>query len=117
MSVKISSPPENAHIAPCGLFCTNCGKFKKGKCLGCQIEAGFERCAIRLCCISKEIATCAECDAFRAPRDFRECKKIDNWVAKIFALIFKSDRPGALALLRDQGIEAYLTKKRASGKI
>jgi hypothetical protein len=117
MSQTISTPPKNAHVAACGLFCTNCGKFKKGKCAGCQIEPGFSRCATRACCVSKEIETCAQCDDFLAPRDFRECKKIDNVIARIMALIFGSNRPAALALLRDQGIDAYLASKRANGKM
>jgi hypothetical protein len=112
----MSSPPANAHIAPCGLFCSNCGKFKIGKCQGCQITAGFSRCGIRICCAEKKIATCAECADFPAPRDYRECRKVNNFIAKIFAVIFKSDRPAALALLRDQGREAYLKAKRESGK-
>jgi hypothetical protein len=41
---------------------------------------------------------------------------VNSWIAKLFRLIFRSKRPEALALLRDQGREAYLAAKRASGK-
>ena len=116
MTQAISNPPVEEHIAPCGLFCTNCGKFKAGKCQGCQIAPGFARCGIRKCCVEKGITTCAECDEFRSPRSYRECKKIDNLMAKFFALIFKSNRPAALALLRDEGMAVYLQTKRDSGK-
>jgi len=113
----ISNPPPDAHIAPCGLFCTNCRKLLAGKCPGCQVAPGFGRCAVRLCCIDKGITTCAACPDFAAPRDFRECKKLNNLVSRFFALLFGSNRPAALALLRDGGLEAYLTAKRQAGKM
>ena len=117
MAQVLSNPPADAHIAPCGLFCTSCGKFKRGKCQGCQIEAGFSRCGIRLCCIDKQIITCAECTEFAAPKDFRECKKVNNVISKVISLFTGSDRPAALALLRDRGKEAYLAEKKASKKM
>jgi hypothetical protein len=67
--------------------------------------------------LERKLATCAECPDFKAPRDFRECRKINNPISKIFALLFGSNRPAALALLRDQGREAYLTEKRRTGKM
>jgi hypothetical protein len=115
--MAISTPSAEEHIAACGLFCTNCGKFKKGKCQGCQITPGFQRCSIRKCVIEKGITTCAECDEFASPRSYAECKKINNLMAKVFALIFRSNRPAALALLRDEGREAYLQVKRTDGKM
>jgi len=113
----ISNPPTDEHIAACGLFCTNCGKFKSGKCQGCQIAPGFQRCSIRRCCIEKGITTCADCDEFPAPRSYRECRKINNFIAKVFALIFQSNRPAALAILRGEGKMAYLHVKRESGRM
>jgi hypothetical protein len=116
-TIVISNPPPDAHIAPCGLFCTHCGKFKKGGCPGCQIKPGFSKCAIRRCVIEKRIVTCAECEEFRAPRDFKECPKINNLLARIIALFTKSNRPGSLAVLRDEGPDAYLEVKRTSGRM
>ena len=117
MGQIISEPPVGEHIAPCGLFCTNCGKFKRGRCKGCQIEPGFGRCSVRLCVIEKGITTCAECPDFQNERDFRECAKVNNFISKMIALFTKSDRPVALALLRDKGRDAYLQDKRASNKM
>jgi len=111
----LSQPVPDAQIAACGLFCTNCGAFKKGRCEGCQIAPRFKSCKIRACCADKGIIGCWECDEFKE-RDFADCKKINNFMAKVFAVLFKSDRPGALLMLRDQGIEKYLEVKRASGK-
>ena len=90
--MAISNPPVNEHIAACGLFCTNCGKFKRGRCQGCQEVPGFQRCSIRKCVIEKGITICAECDEFASPRSYAECKKINNLIAKIFALILSPDR-------------------------
>jgi hypothetical protein len=113
----LPTPARDAHIAACGLFCSNCRKFEKGKCAGCQVQPGFARCAIRICCQEKAITTCAECADFTAPRSYRECPKINNLIGKVFGLIFGSDRPGTLATLRDQGREAYLEAKRTSRKM
>ncbi|MHC4593164.1 MAG: DUF3795 domain-containing protein [Planctomycetota bacterium] len=117
MTEAMSSPPQDAHIAACGLLCTHCGAFKKGKCAGCQIAPRFRRCAVRLCCIGKGVTTCAGCDEFSAPRDYHECKKLNSLLAKFASFIFRTKRLEALALLRDQGQEAYLTAKRESGKM
>ena len=113
----LSQPPEDAHIAACGLFCTNCGAFKRKKCQGCQIAPGFSCCPVRQCCAEKGITACADCGSFSSPRDFRECKTVNSFVAKLFGLIFRSNRPAALAILRDQGQDVYLCEKRASGKM
>ena len=114
----LSQPPEDAHIAACGLFCTNCGAFKRKKCKGCQVSPDFFNCCpVRQCCAEKGITACSDCSSFGSPRDFRECKTVNSFVAKLFALVFRSNRPVALAMLRDQGRDAYLCEKRASGKM
>lgn len=117
MTQAISTPAPDAHIAACGLFCSSCGKFKREKCEGCQSKPGFSRCLVRACVVEKGITTCAECPDFAAPRDYRECPKLNNFMSKIFSFVFRSDRIGALTLLRDEGTEAYLATKRASGKM
>jgi hypothetical protein len=113
----ISRPDPTAHIAPCGLFCSNCGKFRAGRCQGCQIEPGFGRCPIRRCVVERSIQHCAACPDFAAPRDYRECGKVNNLIAQIIGFVLRSNRPGALALLRDQGPAAYLAEKRRSGRM
>lgn len=116
MSETITTPSTDAHVAVCGLFCTNCRAFKKGKCQGCQIKARFN-CPVRKCAVGKGITLCAECDEFAAPRDFNECRKLNNFIAKCFKLIFRSDRPAACAMIRDQGREAFVEDRAASGKM
>lgn len=117
MTEAMSSPPQDAHIAACGLFCTHCGAFKKGKCTGCQSAPLFKKCPVRLCCVGKGITTCADCDEFPAPRDYHECKKLNNLLAKVASFVFRTKRLDALALLRDEGMDAYLAAKRESGKM
>lgn len=77
----------------------------------------FTRCPVRECCIEKRITTCVACNEFQAPRDFRECRRLNSLIAKLFGLMFGTDRPKALAVLRDEGHEAYLQQKRESGRM
>ncbi|NLH48907.1 MAG: DUF3795 domain-containing protein [Myxococcales bacterium] len=116
MAEILSRPAPTAHLGACGLFCTNCRRFQRGKCRGCQIQPQFAKCPVRACCAKKGLLHCAPCADFAAPRAFRECKKLNNPIARVLALLFGSDRNGALTLLRDQGLEAYLAAKRADGK-
>ena len=66
------------------------------------------------CCAEKKIATCASCEEFAVPRDYAECTKVNSFIAKVFT---SSNRPAALAMLRDQGEAAYLAEKRQCGKM
>ena len=115
--MPFSEPAADEHIAACGLFCSNCRRFDKGRCQGCQVQAGFSRCAVRKCCAGKDIETCAACPTFQDGRDFRECPKVNNWISRAIGAFTGSDRPAALAVLRDRGREAYLSLHRASGKM
>ncbi len=117
MVPAISQPSRDEHIAPCGLFCSNCRKFEQGRCAGCQVEAPFAGCPVRKCVVAKGLITCAECPDFPSGRDFRECPKLNNFLSKLMAVVFRSDRPGALAMLRDQGRDVYLQDKRTTKRI
>ena len=113
----MSRPDPAAHVAPCGLFCTNCGRFKQGRCQGCQISPAFARCAVRRCCVAHGILTCASCPEFAASRSYRDCAKVHGLVARVIGFFTGSDRAGALQILRDQGLDDYLALKRASGRM
>jgi len=116
-SKVLSNPPREEHIAACGLFCSQCGRFAKGKCQGCQVQPAFSSCPVRSCCESKAITTCAECTDFASPRDYHECPKVWSFIPRVIAFFTGSDRPGALAMLRDQGKEAYIAHKRNTSKM
>ena len=91
-------------VAYCGLYCGACGSYLKEKCPGCHknVKAGW--CKIRACCMSKAIVSCAVCAEFSDPR---QCGKFNNAVAKLFALIFKSDRPACIAQIKALGMEGH----------
>lgn len=97
-------------VAYCGLNCGSCGSYKKGKCKTCKDGGGFSRCKVRKCCIELNHLTCAECEKLE------NCKTIDNFISKIFALIFRSDRKGNLRQIREMGLEKWIEEQAASGK-
>jgi hypothetical protein len=49
-------------------------------------------------------ASCAECHDFARPQD---CKKLDNPIARVFGLLFNSDRAASLLKLRELGPTEY----------
>jgi hypothetical protein len=48
----------------------------------------------------------------------KDCKKYNNWIARLFGLIFRSNRAACVALIREQGYPVFATdmaaKKRQS---
>ena len=115
-SVVLSRPEPSKHVAACGLFCSNCSRLKSGKCKGCQIEPGYD-CATRDCCIEKSIKGCWKCEEFKAPADYKNCKKVNTFMGRVWKLIYRADRPTALTMIRDQGEEAFMELKKKSGKM
>ena len=96
-------------IAYCGLCCSNCGMYKKGKCLGCHSDKPMNRnCKIKACAMEKGYATCADCTEFA---NFKECKKLYNPVSRFFGFIFHTDRIGNLNKIRDIGLESFKEEK------
>lgn len=98
------------NIAACGLYCGACRKFLSGKCPGCKDNEKASWCKIRQCCISKGYHTCAECK-----RDVRECKTYSNFISKVFAFIFNSDRPSCISYIREHGEIAYAEEMSRRG--
>ncbi len=91
-------------VAKCGLYCGNCGKYKNGKCAGCEANAKATWCKARTCCIENSYATCADC----ATTNPRECKKFSNFVTDIFSVVFRSDRPASIDYIRQHGRESFI---------
>ena len=54
--------------------------------------------------MDKHITTCADCDEFE---DLAKRKKLNNFISKIFKLIFKTDRLGNLRGIRKNGLEQF----------
>lgn len=97
-------------VAYCGLHCGSCGSYRRGRCKSCKGGGGFSRCKVRICATEKSYQTCAEC------ADFMTCKTLSNFISKIFAFIFRSDRKGNLQGIRELGIEKWASERAVSGK-
>ena len=97
-------------IAACGLYCGACRKYLSGKCSGCKQNEKATWCKIRSCCRMNCFNTCAEC-----PKDVKDCKTFSNWVSRLFAFLFRSDRPACIRYIREQGEQAFaeeMTKRK-----
>jgi hypothetical protein len=100
-------------VSACGLYCANCIKFKKKKCLGCKLNAKATWCKIRTCCIENKYLSCAECNA----PIYAACKKFNNPIGQLFGFIFNSDREAGIQLIKDEGYEGFETYLTEIGRM
>lgn len=91
-------------VAYCGLYCGACRSYLKDRCPGCHDNQKAKWCKIRTCCIDNRYVTCADCKEFQNPMD---CKKYNNLIAKLFGLIFRSDRAACIRQIRELGIQKH----------
>jgi hypothetical protein len=91
-------------VACCGLYCGACKSHLDEKCKGCHENSKATWCGVRSCCMEKQIKSCAECAEFPDPR---ACRKFNNFISKIFGLVFKSDRAACIAQIRQLGLEGH----------
>jgi hypothetical protein len=91
-------------VAKCGLYCGSCGKYKQAKCSGCLENKKASWCKARTCCLEKNIASCADCNEFS---DVMECRKYNNFMAKLFGFIFNSDRAACINQIKEKGYEQF----------
>lgn len=91
-------------VAYCGLYCGACRSYLAGKCQGCHENAKATWCQVRSCCRKHNLSSCAGCADFADPR---ECKKFNNFIARLFGLIFRSDRAACIAQIRQLGIAGH----------
>jgi hypothetical protein len=99
-------------IAFCGLYCAACGSYKKGKCPGCAKNEKAGWCRIRTCCMEHNYKSCADCQTYSNPM---ECKVFNNFISKVFAVLFKSDRQACINMIKEKGYEgfaAYMAENR-----
>ncbi len=97
-------------VAYCGLFCGTCGAYRRGRCVGCLEGGGYSSCRVRACCVVKEYRTCADCD------EYLDCKKLYNFISRIYGLVLRTDRRGNLRGIRVDGIEEWAAKAVALGR-
>lgn len=93
-------------ISKCGLYCGNCRSYKKAKCPGCLTNEKATWCKIRTCCLSNGYGSCADCKEFSDPM---LCHKFNNFISKVFSLLFKSDRATAISMIRKDGQANFAT--------
>lgn len=96
---------DTKNIAFCGLYCGACGKYLKESCRGCEGNEKATWCKVRSCCMENGYKSCADCTII----DPAECKKLNNFIAKVFGLIFKSDRKACIDYIKNNGYEAFAT--------
>ncbi len=91
-------------IAKCGLYCGACSKFLKSSCPGCQDNIKATWCKVRSCCLEHSYGSCAECSSYAQAV---ECGKFNNFIARIFGFIFRSDRNACIERIKELGPESY----------
>ena len=91
-------------VAYCGLYCGACRSYLKGRCPGCHDNEKATWCKIRVCCKDNQYSSCADCKEFSDPN---ECKFFNNFMSKIFAFIFRSNRAACIRRIKEIGIQAY----------
>lgn len=98
-------------IAACGLFCGTCRKFRKGSCPGCHPNEKAAWCTVRACCRENGWQSCAQCTLM----PLAACPKFNNFIAKVFQLVFRSDRRGCIERIRKVGYEAFAAEMHLAG--
>ena len=97
-------------LAYCGLVCSQCGAYLKNRCKGCYSDKPMNRgCKVKPCALERNYSSCAECKDFA---NLKDCKKLNNFISKIFGFIFRSDRIGNLSRIREIGIDRFKEEKQ-----
>lgn len=104
MSKKKEIVADSSLVAFCGLYCGACRSYLKGSCPGCQKNEKASWCNIRNCCLKQDSRSCADC---KENKDPVECKKFNNFISKLFAIVFRSDRVACIGRIRILGIKDY----------
>ena len=108
---EVTSNPDL--VAYCGLYCGACRSYLREKCPGCHENEKAKWCKIRVCCIDNQYLSCADCKEYDNPND---CKMFNNFMAKLFGLIFRSDRPACIQQIKELGIQGYADNMAETGR-
>jgi len=99
-SIKV----DTSLIAKCGLYCGACRAFLSSKCPGCIKNEKASWCKLRACCIENSLSTCADCGKVD---NTNNCKIFNNFISKIFAFIFRSDRNACIEQIKKCGLQKH----------
>ncbi len=101
-------------VAYCGLYCGACRSYLKGTCPGCKENVKATWCKTRTCCQENKFESCADCKSV----ELMECSKYNNFISRLFGVLFNSDRAACIHMIREKGYDqfaAYMTEyKRQS---
>ena len=102
--------PDNKNIAACGLYCGACRKFLAEKCS--DVNQIKKQLGVKSAHVAKKTSLIL---VLNAPHDVRECKLFSNWISKVFAFLFNSDRSACISYIKEQGEQAFaeeMTKRK-----
>lgn len=100
-------------IAYCGLYCGECRQYKKGKCPGCRKNEKASWCKIRSCCADNNFRSCIECQK-EGPEN---CNYFNNFIAKLIAFFFRSDRAKGIRYIKEFGYEKFAEEMSKNHKM
>ena len=99
-------------VAYCGLYCGACRRLLAGKCAGCADNEKATWCKVRACCIENGYRSCADCTLVD---DVVNCEKYNNFIAKLFGLIFRSNRKACIYRIKAIGLENFAEEMAEKG--
>lgn len=110
----MAAEPSAVIVGCCGLVCSNCGAYTRGRCQGCHSDKPmFARCPVKACVKFRQYSTCADCSVYH---DLKQCGKLHNFISRIIGFLFRSNRIGNLQLIRRIGLEMFKVHKAADKK-
>lgn len=99
-------------IAYCGLYCGACKKYLSEKCPGCKKNEKASWCKPRKCCAENNYSSCADCTKMAID----DCKEFNSFIAKMFSIIFRSNRKACISKIKDIGYDSF-ANEMATNKI
>jgi hypothetical protein len=96
--------PNRELVAYCGLYCGACRSYRKGRCPGCHGNDKATWCKVRACCREHGHSSCADCKDHVDPAT---CTHFNTFFAKLFGVVFNSDRRACIVQIRDKGIDEH----------
>jgi len=107
---KMVNDIQEVIIANCGLVCSKCGMYIKGKCKGCfGGKPMYKNCPIKKCNEDNSYSTCADCKEFA---ELKKCKKLHNIISRFFGFIFRTNRIVNLNRIREVGLEIFKAENK-----
>lgn len=101
-------------VAYCGLYCGECKVYLQDKCKGCKENLKADKwCKVKKCCENNLYKNCADC---KTHSDSANCKMLNNFISKVFSLLFGSNRNACIKRIKEVGNQGYakeMTEKKS----